>query len=103
MKGKPIDSKRLRGIAHHLDPIVTVGDRGPTEPVARELDRALTDHELVKVRMNVGDRTLRKDIGDALAAAANASIVQRIGKVIVLYRENPDAKPNLSNVQRFAG
>ena len=47
--------KQLRGIAHHLDVIVTVADASVREGVLNELDRALTDHELVKVRVNVSD------------------------------------------------
>ena len=91
--------KALRAIAHQLHPVVTVVDE-PSETVRAEVDRALTDHEIIKVRLSIEDRADRREIGDALAAAASATVVQRIGKIVVLYRENPDANPRLSNIAR---
>ncbi len=90
----------MRAIAHHLNPTVTLGaDSG--ESALAELDRALADHELVKVRVNVGDRKARARAIDEVAEAMGAAQVQRVGKVVVLYRANPEAKPELSNVARF--
>jgi RNA-binding protein len=94
--------KQLRGIAHHLEPIISVGEKGITDGVAAEVERALTDHELIKVRINGFDREARRDICEALCVRTEAAQVQRIGKVIVMYRENPKAKPALSNVARFS-
>ena len=93
--------KQLRRIAHHLQPVVMVGEGGATDQAARELDRALTDHELVKVRLHVDDRAARGAAIDHLCAMTEATLVQRIGKVAVLYRVNAAAKPALSNVQRY--
>jgi len=95
------ERKRLRQLAHHLEPLVVVGDRGITEAVVAETRRALGDHELIKARLNVADRTLRREWSDDLAARCAADIVQTIGKVVVLYRENPEADPRLSNVARL--
>jgi len=97
------DRKRLRQIAHHLDPIVTIGDAGITDAIVAETERALTDHELIKVRMHSTDRDERALAADALATACKADIVQSIGKILVLYRRNPEAKPKLSNLARFGG
>ena len=95
------DRKRMRQIAHHLDPVILVGDAGVTDSVIAETTRALLDHELIKVRIAGEDRTARQAGTERLAEACGAQIVQTIGKVVVLYRRNPDAKPKLSNLGRF--
>ena len=93
--------RRLRQIAHHLDPVVSMGDQGMSEGLIAETERALVDHELIKVRINMLDRKDRNSCGRDLAAACNAEVVQRIGKIIVLFRTNADANPKLSNLTRF--
>jgi RNA-binding protein len=95
------DKRQLRRIAHHLNPVVTVADNGLSESLYHETDRALSDHELIKVRITTDDRDDRKALGGELAEAVNAHIVQVIGKTFVLYRMNPEADPKLSNVARF--
>lgn len=97
------DKKAMRRIAHHLDTVVIVGDAGVTEGVIAETERALTDHELIKVKFAAPDRDARRSMTDSLVEACAADIVQRIGKVAVLYRSNPKANPNLSNLHRFGG
>ena len=92
--------KRFRQIAHHLHPVVIIGEAGVSEAVVAETDRALADHELIKVKISAEDREDRQLLGEALAEACRAEVVQRIGKVLVLYRKNPEAKASLSNVQR---
>ncbi len=96
------EKKALRQIAHHLDPVVIVGDGGVSDGVEAETERALTDHELIKVRLAIGDREERQTAGDDLATRTGAEVIQRIGKVVVMYRENPKADPRLSNVQRYS-
>ncbi len=86
--------KYLRRLGHDRDPIVLVGQAGIGTNLVAELDRALTDHELVKVRARVGDRAARGAILDELAAATRSEIVQRIGHVGLYYRRNPD-KPGI--------
>ena len=93
--------KRLRQIAHHLDPVVTVGDHGVTDNLAIEVNRALADHELIKVRVSGSSRESRENVAEALAARGDADIVQQIGKMVILYRQNPNANVKLSNVQRY--
>ena len=78
--------KHLRRLAHPLAPIVIVGTAGPSEAVARELDRALTDHELVKVSARLGDRERRDEALRDLALRTASELVQRIGNVGVFYR-----------------
>lgn len=96
-----MDIRTLRGMAHHLDPIVAIGENGVTDNAVRELDRALTDHELVKVRLHMDDRAARGAVIEDLRQRSGATLVQRIGKVVVLYRANPEARSPLSNVARY--
>lgn len=96
------DKRRLREVAHHLQPVVTIAERGLTESLLDEARRALTDHELIKTRINIADRAVRRELGQTLATHCEAEIVQTIGKVWVLYRPNPHADPRLSNVARYA-
>jgi RNA-binding protein len=78
--------KHLRRLAHPMHPLVMLGNAGLTEGVVNELERALTDHELVKVAARVGDRDARNEALATLASRTQAEIVQRIGNVGVLYR-----------------
>jgi len=96
------EKRRLRQVAHHLQPIVTVADKGVTEGLLDETRRALSDHEIIKAKVNVTDREARRELGEMLANQSGSEIVQVIGKVWVLYRPNPDADPRLSNVARFS-
>lgn len=94
--------RRLRRIAHHLDPVVLVGEHGLSDAVTAETRRALDDHELIKVRLHIGDRSDRTALAAALAEATGAQVVQNIGKVVVLFRKNPEPNPKLSNLVRFS-
>ena len=93
--------KRLKQIAHHLDPVIAVGDHGLSTSVLAETDRALTDHELIKVKIHSADRQERSMLADQLATQCSAAVVQKIGKVIVLFRTNAKPKIALSNLSRF--
>ena len=78
--------KHLRRLAHPLHPIVMLGNAGLTDAVVAELDRALTDHELVKVSARVGKRKERNASLEELARRTSALLVQRVGHVGVFYR-----------------
>ena len=95
--------RQLKRIAHHLQPVVTIGDGGVSDGVVAETNRALADHELIKVRIHAEDRDDRQQLAQALCDACAAELVQKIGKVIVLYRNNPQADASLSNVLRAGG
>ncbi|WP_369583194.1 ribosome assembly RNA-binding protein YhbY [Kingella oralis] len=94
MEKKPVLSKQeilaLRARAHHLNPVVMVGQHGLTEAVIRETETALNAHELIKVRVLGDERDERLLIGEELCAATGAQLVQHIGKLLVLYRERAD-------------
>jgi len=96
------DKRRLRQVAHHLQPVVTVAERGVTEGLIEETRRALSDHEIIKAKVNVADRQVRRELGEALSVQSGSEVVQVIGKVWILYRANPDADPRLSNVARYS-
>jgi putative YhbY family RNA-binding protein len=87
----PRERAHLKGRAHALEPIVQVGHGGLSEAVAAELDRALTAHELIKVRINGTDRQARQEVAEAICARTGAAAVQQVGKIIVLWRPAPDA------------
>jgi RNA-binding protein len=82
--------KHLRRLAHPLNPIVMLGNAGLTDGVVNELDRALHDHELVKVSARVGDRAARDEALTELAGRTRAELVQRIGHVGVFYRRRAE-------------
>jgi RNA-binding protein len=82
--------KHLRRLAHPMNPIVMLGNAGLTDGVAAELDRALTDHELVKVSARVEDRDARNDALATLASRTASELVQRIGHVGVFYRRRKE-------------
>ncbi|MDZ7668966.1 MAG: ribosome assembly RNA-binding protein YhbY [Gammaproteobacteria bacterium] len=93
--------RQLKRIAHHLDPVVLVGDHGVSAALIAETQRALADHELIKVRIHAADREARRAMAQSLAEACDASVIQSIGKVTVLFRKNPEPDPKLSNLVRF--
>jgi len=92
------DIKQLRAIGHKLKPVVTVAGKGLTESVILEVDRALTDHELIKVKLAVGSRAARSEITREISARSGAEIVQSIGNVILLLRRSVTPDPRLSNL-----
>ena len=80
--------KHLRGLGHRLKPVVMIGQHGLTDGVVAETERALADHELIKVRARLGGRESRDATLEDLAARTGATIVQRVGNVGLLYKEN---------------
>ena len=93
--------KAFRGVAHHLDPVVSISDRGINEGIITETERALNDHELIKIKVDALEKADRVALTQALAQQTAATVVQLIGKVAVLYRKNSRANPKLSNIARF--
>lgn len=87
-----------RTIGHSLKPIVSVASKGLTENVLEELNRALDDHELIKIKIAVGDREARDLVLKSIVTETRADLVQQIGNVALLLRKNPNAKPKLSNL-----
>ncbi len=86
----PSRIRYLRGLAHPLKPVLLLGGKGVTAGILKELEQALDDHELIKVRLNGGDRTERAAQVARLVASSHAEVVQTIGHVVVLYRRNEE-------------
>lgn len=82
---------QLKARAHPLEPIVQVGQAGLSDALVAEVDRALAVHELIKIRLGGADREVRAALADALSARTGAAEVQRVGKVLVLWRPKPEA------------
>jgi RNA-binding protein len=81
--------KYLRRLGHDRNPVVLIGNPGLSPNLVAEMERALTDHELVKVRARVGDRELRDAMLAELATSTRSEIVQRIGHVALYFRRHP--------------
>jgi len=84
--------KYLRGRGHSLKPVITVGDAGLSASLMAEYESTIAHHELIKVRVRVGDRGARNAIIDELCASSSAQLIQRVGNVALIYRENADEK-----------
>ena len=94
--------KRLKGIGHELKPVVMIGNNGITPAITEEINRALSDHELIKVKLPAGSKQERDLVCTELAVAAKAQLIHTIGRMALLLRQNPNANPKLSNLARHA-
>jgi RNA-binding protein len=88
----PIERKKLKARAHALDPIVHLGNKGLTDAVIAEIDRALAAHELIKVRAATLERDAREAALAEICARLQAQPVQHIGKVLVVFRPKPEQR-----------
>jgi putative YhbY family RNA-binding protein len=86
----PKERLHLKARAHALEPVVKIGDRGATDAVLAEIDRALAAHELIKVRAASADRKARAALVETIGARTDAAPVQSVGKVMVFWRPRPD-------------
>jgi RNA-binding protein len=85
----PRERAHLKARAHALDPVVQTGSSGVTDRLVAEVDRALTAHELIKVKVASDDREARVAVGDEICARTDATVVHRVGKVLILWRPRP--------------
>jgi len=85
----PSQRRALRARAHALDPVVIIGGAGLTPGVLSEIERTLSAHELIKIRVADADRGDRQDMLEALCLETGAVPVQHIGKILVVFRERP--------------
>lgn len=97
----PAERREQRAQAHHLDPVVMVGGDGITPNVRKEIDAALNAHGLIKVRVFNDDRAARELMYQELAADLSAAPIQHIGKLLVLWRPQPE-KERTVNEDRMA-
>src|SRR5262252_2242544 len=83
----------LRGLGHHLDPVVHVGKEGISEGLVRAVDEALATHELIKIKLGESAGPTgrgRQDVAAALAEAAGAELAGVLGRPLLLYRRRRD-------------
>lgn len=85
----PKERQALKAQAHKLEPVVTIGGKGLTDAVVKEIDFALKSHELLKIRAGAMDRHERAVAFDAICGRTGAEPVQHVGKVFVVYRKKP--------------
>lgn len=78
--------RQLRSLAHHCKPVVIMGAAGLSAAVLAEIDLALAQHELIKVRVNAADRTQREAFIADITQQTRAEVVQRIGHIAAFYR-----------------
>lgn len=81
--------KHLRGLAHHLKPVVQIGRNGLTDPVLESIDQALDDHELIKVRL-ADPQGRKRELAEEIAERSGGAWVGLVGNVVTLYRRHPD-------------
>ena len=98
----PTERKVHRALAHHLDPVVMIGNDGLTPSVIKEIDLALNSHGLIKVRVLGDDRNQRESIFHELANQLNAAPIQHIGKLLIFWRPQPE-KEKKSDQERMPG
>lgn len=98
---KTNDIKALRGIGHQLQPVVIVGSEGLTNNVINEINRALNDHELIKIKIPAGDNNTRLDLANAIASQTHSQIIHRIGRMVLLFKPSDTTNAKLSNLIRF--
>jgi len=85
----PINSKQrkaLKAKAHHLKPVIRIGQHGVSEGVIAETDIALNTHELIKVQVQQGEREARQTAIDTLCQKTESELVHAIGKIFIIYR-----------------
>ncbi len=94
------DTKQLRAIGHKLKPVVTVAGKGLSDAVVAEIDRALSQHELIKIKLAVGGKDARTAVAEEICERSGAELIQSIGNMILVLRRTAEPDPRLSNLIR---
>ena len=82
--------KYLRSLAHDRKAVIWVGQHGLSDSVLEEINSALAHHELIKIKLRVGDRIERERICDDICVKASADLIQKIGNTVTVYRRNTE-------------
>ncbi len=94
----PLNRKQLvflRGKAHSLAPVVSIGNAGLSDAVMLEIEIALAHHELIKIKLGSDDRNVRSEMCEKICQSMDAEMVQQIGKVAVMYRAGEKSRITL--------
>jgi len=98
------ERRDLKARAHALNPTVLIGDAGLSEGVLKEINLTLLRHELIKIRVSGDDREARSAMLEQICTELDAAPVQHIGKILVVYRPNPEnALPAIKKVPQRKG
>jgi len=92
----PTQRRALRARAHDLSPVVSIAQKGLTESVLQEIGRCLSTHELVKIRVFDAEREAREALLAEICAKLEAAPVQHIGKLLVIWREQPETAATIA-------
>lgn len=85
--------KYLRGLAHHLQPVVFVGQKGVTEGFINSMNEALDQHELIKIKfVDFKEKQQKKMITEDIEKKASCELVGLIGHMAMFYRQHKDPK-----------
>lgn len=103
LKLTPAERSALRAQAHPLNPVVIIGDAGLTPAVLKEIDASLQSHELIKIRVFGDDREVRTNMYDTICSTLDASPVQHIGKLLVIYRPKKEQQEELKESKKGKG
>jgi len=103
MTASNAEKKKFRTIGHQLHPVVIIAQKGLTENIKEEIERALTEHELIKIKLLTATRQAKKDLAEEICSIFKAECIQSIGHVILIYRAAKKPDPKLSNILRDLG
>ncbi len=95
------EKKRFRAIGHKLHPIISIAEKGLSENIQLEIERALRDHELIKIKLLAADRAEKNSLTETICTDFNAECVQSIGHVILIFRAAKKPNEKLSNIKRI--
>ncbi|MCU7947403.1 MAG: ribosome assembly RNA-binding protein YhbY [Candidatus Thiodiazotropha sp. (ex. Lucinoma kazani)] len=87
-------NRALKKLAHHLKPVVIIGQHGLSDSVLNEIDITLNTHELIKIKLAGADKSDREQLSNKIVEHLSAELVQIIGRVAIFYRANPKKKKN---------
>ncbi len=83
-------TKHLRGLGHKLSALVLIGKDGISDGIIEAAQTELFNHELIKVKIGKNSSVAKKDAAAILPVATSSSLVQLIGKTLLLYKANPE-------------
>jgi len=95
MSFTPKQRRYLRSLAHHRKPVVIIGHSGLTPAVMREIDQCLSQHELIKIKINSESKTKRKEIAESICRQTGSERVQDIGHMTTVYRAGTEPEISL--------
>lgn len=93
--------KQLRGLAHHLSPLVHIGHEGLSDGVVDALTEVLDQHELVKVRVLESAPNTPKELAEPIAERCGAHVAGTIGRIVIVYRRHKN-KPQIPLITKTA-